>query len=96
MRLRCSWDDLAYVGGSEPDPRNVGRVVTCQRLASDAEELMLRHLGLDWSGWLWLIDAKLVWVDDDGSDHWLPFAPDARLRRISGGEPEALAAAEAS
>ena len=88
--IRCSWDDWAVVIGAGEFTRNRDRVVVCQRLASDPEELMLRHLGLDWSGWLWLIDRKLVWVDEDGSDHWLPFAPDSQLRRINSGEPMEL------
>lgn len=85
MKLNCSWDDVAIVVGGESDSRNRDRFVTCVALATDEEELTLRRLSLDWGGWLWRVDRAMVWVDEDGSDHWLPFAPDARLRPINGG-----------
>lgn len=96
MKLNCSWDDLAIVVGGGPDSRNRDRVVTCIRLATDDEELELRRLGLDWGGWLWRVNHNMAWVDEWGADHWLPFAPDARLRRLGGIDPVVLAEAVAA
>lgn len=84
MKLNCSWDDWAVVVGGDSDSRNRDQVVMCVAIATDEEERTLRNLGLDWGGWLWRVNRVLVWVDNDGKDHWLPFAPDARLRRING------------
>lgn len=88
--LRCSWDDWAIViDGDNPesccDNSNAGHAVRCLDLASGEEENQLRRLGLDWGGWLWRVNRAMDWVDEDGNLHRLEFAPDARLRPISGG-----------
>lgn len=78
--MNCKPGDLAIVVKSEFC--NEGKIVTCIRLASDAD---LAQYGYGSQGWVhWLVDR----VISSGNGRPCPFMPDKYLRPIRPGEGE--------
>ena len=84
--MNCKQGDLAVIVRSKSG--NEGRVLRCLRLATAAEKRAEDFVAGDWTGAVWVTDAKL-------NDTWgagTSLYPDCRLRplRDSDGEDEML------
>lgn len=77
--MNCKPGDMALIFRSECVPDNLGKVVTCMRLATSA----------DCCGWvigatgdIWVIDRPIVWKNGFGHTVALTLCPDDCLRPI--------------